>query len=101
MVERRPLLTLLSHLTLILGVMVVCFPIYLTVIASTQTAQQIAQSHPLSLLPGGHGLANWKIVIFGGKSEMGDDVPSALPMLRISLLSSLLIALGKIAISLL
>jgi len=101
MVERRPALTVLAHLTLILGVIVVGFPIYLTMIASTQTATQIAQSHPLSLLPGGHGLATWKLVLFGGKSEMGGDVPSALPMLRISLVSSLLIALGKIAISLL
>lgn len=101
MVERRPALTLLAHLTLILGVIVVGFPIYLTVIASTQTAQAIAQSHPLSLLPGSHGLETWKLVLFGGKSEMGGDVPSALPMLRISLMSSLLIAVGKIAISLL
>jgi len=101
MVERRPALTLLAHLTLVLGVIVVGFPIYLTVIASTQTAQQIATSHPLSLLPGGHGLDTWKLVLFGGKSAMGDDLRPVLPMLRISLISTLLIVVGKIAISLL
>jgi len=101
MVERRPLLTLLAHVTLILGVLIVGFPIYLTIIASTQSAQQIAQSSPISLLPGGHGAETWQLVLFGGKSAMGSTLPSALPMLRISLISTLLIALGKITISLL
>ena len=40
MIEKRPALTLLSHLVLILGVAIVAFPLYLTLIASTQTAQQ-------------------------------------------------------------
>ena len=49
MIEKRPALTLLSHLVLILGVAIVAFPLYLTLIASTQTAQQINQSVPMSL----------------------------------------------------
>jgi sn-glycerol 3-phosphate transport system permease protein len=38
---------------LILGVLVVAFPLYLTFVASTHTAQQIVQS-PMPLLPGSH-----------------------------------------------
>ena len=53
MVERRPWMTLLSHAVLITGVLVVAFPLYLTFVASTQTAQAIVQA-PMPLLPGGH-----------------------------------------------
>ena len=52
MVERRPLATAISHLVLVLGVLIVAFPIYLTFIASTHTAREIAQQAPMSLLPG-------------------------------------------------
>src|SRR5437867_3394151 len=46
MVERRPVLTFFSHLILILGVLLVVFPVYITVIGSTQTAEQITTSNP-------------------------------------------------------
>jgi sn-glycerol 3-phosphate transport system permease protein len=36
---------------LILGVLVVAFPLYLTFVASTHTAEQIVQA-PMPLLPG-------------------------------------------------
>ena len=52
MVERRPGLTLLSHLILVLGVVIIAFPLYLTFVASTQTAEQITQSIPMSMIPG-------------------------------------------------
>ena len=58
MVERRPLLTALSHLVMIVGVLVVAFPLYLTFVASTQTAQDIVQS-PMPLLPGAHLIENY------------------------------------------
>ena len=35
MVENRPVLTFIAHLTLILGVVIVAFPVYIAVIAST------------------------------------------------------------------
>ena len=101
MIEKRPVLTVLSHLVLILGVAIVAFPIYLTLIASTQTAQQINQSVPMSLLPGGHGWATWKLALFGGDTSMGSKIAPALPMLLTSLVSALAISIGKIAISLL
>ena len=101
MIEKRPVLTLLSHLVLILGVAIVAFPLYLTLIASTQTAQQINQSVPMSLLPGGHGWATWKLALFGGETSVGSKIAPALPMLATSLVSALSISIGKIAISLL
>ena len=52
MVQRNPILDFFAHLILILGVVVVFFPIYVTFIGSTQTAQQIQSSNPISLLPG-------------------------------------------------
>jgi sn-glycerol 3-phosphate transport system permease protein len=101
MIERRPALTVLAHLTLILGVLIVAFPVYLTFVASTQSAEQIAQSRPLSLLPGDHMMETWKLALFGGETSAGSRIPPALPMLKISLISALVISLGKIAISLL
>ena len=35
MVERRPALTFLAHLVLVLGVVVVAFPLYIAFVAST------------------------------------------------------------------
>ena len=42
MIQRNPILDFFSHLILILGVVIVFFPIYVTFIGSTQTAQQIS-----------------------------------------------------------
>jgi len=101
MIERRPVATFLSHLTLALGVAVVAFPLMLAFIASTQTAQQIAQSNPISLVPGSNFLDTYRMALFGGESSMGSKYPPALPMMGVSLVSALVIAIGKIAISLL
>ena len=43
MVERRPGLTILSHAVLILGVLAVAFPIYVTFVASTLTLEEIME----------------------------------------------------------
>lgn len=101
MIERRPIATLLAHTVLILGVLIVAFPIYLTFVASTQTAEVIAQSRPLSLIPGGHVLETYQRALFGGKNEFGSEMPAAAPMMLTSLISALVIAVGKIIISLL
>lgn len=101
MIERRPVATALAHLTLLLGAAVVCFPLLLALVASTQSAQEIAQSRPLSLLPGTHVLETYRLALFGGENSAGSRFPPALPMMGISLLSALVIAIGKIVISLL
>jgi sn-glycerol 3-phosphate transport system permease protein len=101
MVERRPALTLLSHLVLVLGVAIIAFPVYLTFIASTQSPQQIQSSIPISLAPGSHFLETYRLALFGGETSVGSRIPPALPMMTISLVSALVIAIGKIIISLL
>jgi sn-glycerol 3-phosphate transport system permease protein len=101
MVERRPYLTLLSHLLLVLGVAIVAFPVYLAWVASTHTAGTIAQSVPLPLWPGEQLLENYTLALLGGVGESGSRYPPALPMLGVSLAGALIISVGKIAISLL
>jgi len=101
MVENRPVATVLSHLVLVLGVIIVAFPVYITFVASTQTAEQIVQHVPMSLWPGDNFLNSYRFALFGGVTEYGTRVPAAAPMLMVSLVSALTIALGKIAISLL
>jgi len=101
MIERRPLLDVLAHAILLVGVAVVAFPVYLTLVASTQSAQDIATSRPLSLLPGSHALQTYQAALFGGQSSSGSSMPAAGPMMLVSLISALIIAVGKIAISLL
>ena len=101
MVQRTPILDFFSHLILVIGVIVVFFPIYVTFIGSTQTAQQISSSNPISLLPGTNIVESYRFALFGGKTEAGASVAPALPMMGISMAMALIIAIGKIAISLL
>ena len=51
MVERRTTMGILAHAVMIIGVLVVAFPLYLAFVASTHTAQEIVQA-PMPLLPG-------------------------------------------------
>ncbi|MFM7025979.1 MAG: sn-glycerol-3-phosphate ABC transporter permease UgpE, partial [Limnohabitans sp.] len=101
MIERRPGLQILRHLILLIGVAVVAFPLYLTFVGSTQTAQEINQSVPMSMLPGGHFWSTYKLTLLGGDNSQGSPLPAMLPMMQISLVSALIISIGKIAISLL
>ena len=101
MVERRGALTVLSHLVLVLGVIVVAFPVYIAFVASTQTSEQIAQSAPLSLMPGDHFLETYRVALFGGDTAAGSRIAPAWPMMWVSLVSALVITIGKISISLL
>ena len=101
MIERRPGLDLLSHLILLLGVSIVAFPLYLTFVASTQTAEQISRSIPMSMVPGNNFWESYRLALFGGETSLGSKVPAVWPMLQTSLISALVISIGKIAISLL
>ncbi|HRD84944.1 MAG TPA: sn-glycerol-3-phosphate ABC transporter permease UgpE [Rubrivivax sp.] len=101
MIENRPIATFLAHLTLVIGVLVVAFPVYLTFVASTQTAEQIVQNVPMSLLPGSNMVESYRLALFGGQTAYGSRLPPAAPMLWVSLVSALVISIGKIAISLL
>jgi len=95
MVERRPLLDVLSHLMLLLGVGIVAFPVYVTFVASTLTADQVLQA-PMTLVPGSHLLENYRTVLVDGVGNAASPVST---MMKNSLIMALGIALGKIAIS--
>ncbi|HEX7441288.1 MAG TPA: sn-glycerol-3-phosphate ABC transporter permease UgpE [Caldimonas sp.] len=99
MVERRPLLTALGHGVLLLGVLIVAFPVYITFVASTHTAQEILQA-PMPLLPGDQLLHNYAAALTGSERGPGSGAPVG-RMMWVSLVSALVISLGKIAISLL
>ncbi len=101
MVERDRIGRALAHVVLLLGVLVVAFPVYVTVIASTQTSQQIVQQVPMSMAPGGHMLETYRIALFGGETSYGSRVAPVAPMLWVSFVSAMVVAVGKIAISLL
>jgi len=96
MVERRPLLTFLTHAGLIIGIVVVAFPLYVTFIASTLTVEQVLEV-PMQMLPGDQFWNNYAQVLTGG-STRGSTAPVG-PMLFNSLVMALVIASGKIAIS--
>ncbi|WP_042886433.1 sn-glycerol-3-phosphate ABC transporter permease UgpE [Cupriavidus necator] len=95
MVERRPLLDFLTHAVLILGIVVVVFPVYLTFVASTLTAEEVLDA-PMTLIPGSHLIENYRTVLFQGVGEAASPVST---MMKNSLIMALGIALGKIAIS--
>jgi sn-glycerol 3-phosphate transport system permease protein len=101
MIERRPGLTVLSHLVLLLGVLIVAFPVYITFVASTQSSIEIAQTVPMSLLPGTHLIDTYQVALFGGETAAGSQIAPAWPMMWVSLVSALAITIGKITISML
>jgi sn-glycerol 3-phosphate transport system permease protein len=101
MVERRPVLAVIAHAVLIVGVLIVAFPLFVAFIASTQTSQQIVQQAPMSLMPGTHIIESYRMALFGGQSEYGSRIAPVAPMMLTSLLSALAISIGKICISLL
>jgi sn-glycerol 3-phosphate transport system permease protein len=96
MVENRPALTVLAHAVLLLGVIVVAFPLYVTFVASTLSLEQI-MTVPMPLLPGDQLLHNYGQVLAAG--TVGGSQAAMSRMLANSLVMALAIALGKIAIS--
>ena len=99
MVERLPWLGALAHAVLLIGVLIVAFPVYITFVASTHTAQDVVQT-PMPLLPGTHMVDNYLTALQGTRTGPGSKVAVG-RMMWVSLVSALIIALGKIAISLL
>ncbi|QJR10382.1 L-arabinose transport system permease protein AraQ [Usitatibacter rugosus] len=98
MVENRPLLRAFQHLVLILGVIVVAFPLYVTFVASTLTYDQIV-TVPMPLLPGDQLWENYSQVLTAG-SQKGSSAPVS-TMLVNSFVVAVCVALGKISISIL
>ena len=99
MVERNRFLTVLTHLVLIAGVLVIAFPVYLTFIASTHTTPDVVQV-PMPLSPGSSMADNYRAALFGEGAGGGSHAPVG-RMMTVSLIMALTITIGKIAISLL
>ena len=97
MVEKRGASGLLSHLVVIIGVLVVAFPIYLALVASTHTTQDIVQA-PMPILPGHNFWNSYSSALLGTGGGNGSNAPVA-RMMWVSLVMALSIAIGKIAIS--
>ena len=98
MVERQTFVSrYLPHVVLIIGVCIVAFPVYLALLASTYDAASV-QNGQMSLLPGGQMLDNYNRIIFSGARATTREPVGT--MLINSFIRAMVIALGKIAISL-
>jgi sn-glycerol 3-phosphate transport system permease protein len=96
MVEHRPGLTFLTHVILILGCLLIAFPIYTTFVASSHSLEDITSYFPL--LPGRLLIENYNQALSIGSGEV---VVTVWTMLMNSAIMAFGIALGKIFISLL
>jgi sn-glycerol 3-phosphate transport system permease protein len=94
MVQRTGSHLWLTHLIVIVGVLIIFFPIWLAFVASTVTQPEIV-SPPMPILPGDQFIQNYKAALFAGV-----NVPVS-KMLFNSLIMAVGIAIGKIIISLL
>jgi sn-glycerol 3-phosphate transport system permease protein len=99
MIEHRPLLSFFSHVVLAIGVAIVALPVYITFVASTLQADEVLQS-PMPLVPGTHLIENYAKVLGEGASANVTTAPVGRMMVN-SLITALVIAFGKISISLL
>ena len=98
MVEKRPLLDFISHAVLVVGAVLVAFPIYVCFVASTHSLEAIMQV-PMPLLPGSHFVENYRQVLLAGSTK--GSQAAVLDMLLNSTIMALVVPLGKITISIL
>jgi sn-glycerol 3-phosphate transport system permease protein len=97
MIENRPLLTILTHAVLILGVAAVCFPVWMALVGSTHVGARLSQD-PLPLWFGSQGWETYSGLLTEGLSDAGGV--SVGRMLLNSLIMAVGITVGKIAVSL-
>jgi sn-glycerol 3-phosphate transport system permease protein len=89
-------MTAFYYVVLTLGVLIVAFPLYITFIASTLTMEQVLQA-PMPLTPGDQFINNYTRVLTAG-STRASSAPVGQMMLN-SFVMAMVIAIGKIAIS--
>ena len=97
MVQNRPFLTVLTHAVLILAIIMILFPIYITFVASTHEASDV-----LMTVQGWFGnnlVENYTLILQSGKATTG-GIPVGTMMWN-SLIMALGIVFGKISISIL
>jgi sn-glycerol 3-phosphate transport system permease protein len=87
----------LPHVILLLGVGIVAFPIYVTLVASTLPVADIVHG-PMPLVPGGEAARSYGDALFIGSSNLRSGAIVSRMLLN-SLVMAVVIAVGKIAIS--
>lgn len=97
MVERRPAWTFITHAVLIVGILVVAFPVYVTLVASTHTSEDLVGKVPLWF--GDRLIENYGTLLKTGMRSAG-PTPVGIMMWN-SFVMAVSIAVGKIAISIL
>lgn len=96
MIEKQGTTLVRRHLVLIIGLIILLFPIYAALVASSHTAMDILSSFPAWF--GSHIIDNYKHVFTEG---IGGAAPPVGRMMFNSLIMALGISIGKIAISIL
>ena len=98
MIERNPLLTIVTHAIMVSGALLVAFPLYLAFVASTHLPQDIMQS-PMPLWPGTNLWTSYQAAL-GGTGQGGSSM-DVTRMIWVSFVTTMVITVGKISISLL
>ena len=96
MVENKPLLTFLTHAFILLGLVIIVFPIYIAFVASTHATEDLVST--VQPWFGNQLIENYSTVLASGKETAG-GVPVSTMMWN-SLIMAVGIVVGKIAISL-
>jgi sn-glycerol 3-phosphate transport system permease protein len=97
MVENRPFAQFMAYLTLAIGIVIVAFPVYLAIMASTFDAATIINGN-MPLVPGDQAGVNYPRALFYGGVHAREPVGG---MMFNSMIMALGIAIGKILISIL
>ena len=96
MVENRPWLTILTHVSLIIGVAFLCFPVWMALVASTHGPEALSRA-PIPMWFGDRFVENYSQLLFGGMTEIGST--SVGRMMFNSAVMAIGITVGKIIIS--
>jgi len=98
MVENRPFSIFIAYLTLGIGVLIVAFPVYVAIVASTYDSATISNGN-MSLVPGDQAGINYYRTLFEGTARTSGQ--SVGGMMVNSFIMAMGIAFGKILISIL
>ena len=98
MIERTRWLDLFAHAVIILGIVVMAFPLWFTFVASTHPPENLFRA-PLPIWPGDQFLENYRSVLVDGVASVG-GAPVGMMLLN-SFVMAMAVAIGKITISLL
>jgi sn-glycerol 3-phosphate transport system permease protein len=96
MIEHRPVFTFMAHLILILGVLVLALPIWIVFVTSTQAPEDVLRA-PIPIWFGDRLIENYAAVL--GTGVRASSSGPVGPMMLNSLIMALVIATGKIVIS--